>query len=1530
MFNQTKVNKALGSIEAFNKLPSEVKRKISRDIWLEMSESDGAEWRRSVEIKYTVKICDEIMRDPKSGYDPTNILDRRRLSEEISGAMTAISKSGRASARTKIQGELREEIRNDEETKRHILAGIYQSLKKIDDVKNSRFAAASDYKGRTFKGSIERLTKMDWRGELNDSLVRSEISKLSEWYTKDNPMLKGFKHGELETTSYDEGVANRLTMISEGEGRLTNSELSMLSDTLGYFTKLINEYDMVYIEGRWQSGEDLIYTMRDTIEMQDRIGVPLAIRALRNKILSGGIRAFGDPLSVMKLCDMYEDGIFTKIYTDWMQGEINAEGDSLLLKEEYDAFMKKNRFYLLGAEKNTVKLHGIEINHLQLIEYLMTLKRKGSWLGVASEGIVFTDKNGRDVPCRPIVPIEGRDFNKRLEAAIKAEYDVAAKLLTHKDKAYMEILERGYEGAKKIKASGDMKRLGFVNIVDGYYYPIKRAYTEHLSEFEAELFAVDRYANASFNKKTIDKAKSALRIGSADATFHKHINGVTRYLHLSPVMDSFNKLYKLKALKTKPGPGADISALMKLHGSTFSLQSLIAQSRTAWRDGDRLIGFEYLQNLMLDTMGRKKAVGDDIAGRFRSGYVGFALGGNAKVILTQFSSLLASTSVLHKRSHLGGTFLWRRGMDNYSVVAKLRDSDYTVAKAQAVVDNISDASKFFTLGMSYADRFVVYRAWAACQAEAAMKGGPKIGTEENLIAAGKLLDKVILETQQNALSSRRTEGARRGNMLTKTMLMFKSDAITTLGRVIDAWGELAYLQTKLKGALESERKGIKTQIKASGDKLGRAIGAVAMSSAYMVLIAELFSNFYGKADEEEPEGDKWLRRLGEFIGNLLGGMPVAGEVYSFFTSGYELSAMEFSAINDLLSTALDIYEYAEKLFNGKADTKDGNRLIEKLFYGTGQLFGIPFRNIKNLIFGFVRMFDPELAYRWNDALYNQTYSSDLKDALEGGDMLSATTILELAFGEKMGSGLSKNAISELLRLAEFGENIIPSAIGDSITVDGEERVLTGKELSAAREKYAEAIEQINSFIGTELYKSYDDEQKANAIQKIYTLYKNLAYDSVLETERDKEAYLLSKVIDSKLLCAFKTLGVLTSDKDKDGETIAGSKRNKVIAAIMGFEATTNEKLMLIAMNGYSLGNDDITGLSGYEAKYMLYDYIDNISGISDEERLELYEACGFEVKGGFAQPTLPEVSDLDYILEKGDTESAIEVFGLIVDDRLGKAFGNDANKELLRLAGISNSFVDKIMPSSISDKLTIGGVERELTDDEYTAVKNKYGEAVALIDTFINSALYKSYDDEQRAAAVDKIYTLYKNLAYDSTLGTDKYREAMILSDIVDADTLCAIETMSVLRADKDENGNTISGSKRSKIVSAISDLNISDEQKLLLIAVKGYALKDEDIPGVSSYQAKMKLYDYIRGLDIPEDEKIELYKACGFEVQGGKAEFPEVNTNGNKETNISGTKTTARRSTGASLLKGGLLTNQNGTLASAAKKKVIMIGKVK
>ena len=96
--------------------------------------------------------------------------------------------------------------------------------------------------------------------------------------------------------------------------------------------------------------------------------------------------------------------------------------------------------------------------------------------------------------------------------------------------------------------------------------------------------------------------------------------------------------------------------------------------------------------------------------------------------------------------------------------------------------------------------------------------------------------------------------------------------------------------------------------------------------------------------------------------------------------------------------------------------------------------------------------------------------------------------------------------------------------------------------------------------------------------------------------------------------------------------------------------------------------------------------------------------------------------------------------------------------------------------------------------------------------------------------------------------------------------------TVRGITSDKDAQGNTVSGSKRKKVVASIKSMDISVDHKLLLICASGYALQDNDLPRMTAVNAKKRLLRYILNLKgATQTEKTELAEMCGFEVKNGR-----------------------------------------------------------
>ncbi len=95
-----------------------------------------------------------------------------------------------------------------------------------------------------------------------------------------------------------------------------------------------------------------------------------------------------------------------------------------------------------------------------------------------------------------------------------------------------------------------------------------------------------------------------------------------------------------------------------------------------------------------------------------------------------------------------------------------------------------------------------------------------------------------------------------------------------------------------------------------------------------------------------------------------------------------------------------------------------------------------------------------------------------------------------------------------------------------------------------------------------------------------------------------------------------TIKNLEADIDKDGEKIAGSRKEKIIRYVANIEGITKvQKLLLIMCSGYTIADGDIRGISGKRAKKAVAQYIVGLN-ISKAEKVELAEACGLKVKNG--------------------------------------------------------------------------------------------------------------------------------------------------------------------------------------------------------------------------------------------------------------------------------------------------------------------------
>lgn len=437
-----------------------------------------------------------------------------------------------------------------------------------------------------------------------------------------------------------------------------------------------------------------------------------------------------------------------------------------------------------------------------------------------------------------------------------------------------------------------------------------------------------------------------------------------------------------------------------------------------------------------------------------------------------------------------------------------------------------------------------------------------------------------------------------------------------IGRVIDSVGEASTVKAELKITSDADARSLlQQQLKTANRKVRKSVGALTLSAVFMASVAQMFRWLYNKDQDEDESIAETM--LVDAVGNLLGGLPLIKDAYAKIFEGYDVDSYAYSAINDLLDSALNVFEVAGNAFANKGSVQDRNRAVRNLAYSVGQLLGVPVRNIYNVLYGLTKRFDPETAYVIDSALYKKNYQNELYNAIENDDAEKTSLIMSLLLGERLNDNVDEAVFGELLSLAKRGQKVIPRSIPSSITIDDVEYPISTAEQTAIRSIYSTSERSLKMLFSNSKYYFLSDEQKAEAIDYIYDTYYDKALENVLGIDRNNSNLIISDIvgIDSLALLYVGTKG-LTSDTDKLGNVISGSKRKKVVEAINSLSISTEKKLLLICAKGYSLQDNDIRGLSATKAKKYLLRYILSLKGKTSAEKAEIAKLCGFDVAGG--------------------------------------------------------------------------------------------------------------------------------------------------------------------------------------------------------------------------------------------------------------------------------------------------------------------------
>ncbi len=1082
--------------------------------------------------------------------------ERDKLRQDIAkDILRAFDSNGKKSKLAEIIEQQKErakvwkDLYYEEKQRNSAINNLLYEVGKIRDIHFGDFQNSTQSHNLLFRGSIERLSAIKHRGDLNKSGTRSIVAGLNEWYSKDNPVV-----GDR----FIEDISFILNKISSGTGKLTAEEIKGLATAVAYFRHFIETNNKIFRAGKYIDAkpivEDYIKKITETQNLKISWAGKVFDKLFNNSKLNY-MQTFNDPMTIARYMDKYGDGFFTQTLESFREGAVNSAILEMELNASVEEFYDKHKKFLKNLKAKTIKYNNVEIPADKALYLYMALNREQALMGLARSGFSYKDDKGKTIRVAGFETNEDLTLDdiKIIASEVQSELE---KQFTEEEIEYIKIAEKLFnEDCKKLKSERDKTRLGYSNIVDDYYIPIRRAYIAQSVDVDSLQFELDRVSNLSFNKSAVKGAKNELFIESLDLVLSRHLRGIAQYYHLSNVIDNFNIIYNM-----------DIS------GNANRVKSIASESVNVWNKGKT-----YLQDLISDIQGIKRGEGSRVFGFIRGSYAKYQLGANPKVWFTQLSSFFASTSILDYSSVIKGLAIKTGDVDKYCSLAKLRNNDNTVALAQGVLDKVDKVSNVLMKPIGMTDRLVVKKLFGACQVQVQKNTGLKIGTEENKVKAGELLQKVILETQQNTMATERSQAMRSSSELMKTLTMFTSDSMKVIGRVIDSYGELSILKARRKATTDaSEKANLDKQIKTARKKAAKSTSALVTTAIFMALIAQAFRTLYNKDDEEDNIVENMTV---DAVGNLFGGLPIFKDVYAKLVEGYDFDGYQYSAINDLLDSMSDVINLTGDIFSGNADSRDVALNIKKMSYAVGQLFGIPVRNVYNVFYGLTKRVSPETAYKIDDVFYKQSYSSDLKKAIKNNDEEMIATIAGLIMDENIGAFENGSTRNEVNRLLSAGFDVLPQTVGNSMTINEVQYTLTGPQKENFKKVYSQSISAVDKLVSSNGYKIATDEAKAKAIKYIYKYYYYEAQYQALNADLDSKLYLFGQIVPiEKMALALAEVPLLVENSTNKKKTVQrylqatklSSAQKYMLMRYFGYKNTKGEGVVKSAINKTSL------------------------------------------------------------------------------------------------------------------------------------------------------------------------------------------------------------------------------------------------------------------------------------------------------------------------------------------------------------------------
>lgn len=997
---------------------------------------------------------------------------------------------------------------------------------------------------KMFTQAVDILKKL----RLTNFYTQEARSIMKEYrdvfYNKDNEMLKD---------DYSQMIVDMIDSIVDGSGNLDVYEMNTLVNIYQSLNKLMKYYDNVVFEDRVEKATEIATNLQNDIASG---------RKINKNISSTAVNAIQKPRLVLRQFDG-SSGDTDNSLTNLVYGELRQAEDKF--KKNYTSFLeklldfeKKHKKFKKRMFKQTVEINGKKIPLGEAITIYQWSRREQARkhfmkdVNPSAQGInIYSQKNGNFLGTFTLTQ---EDIDK-----LHDSFD-------NETLEYINFIDGLIEDAKVLKEETDYKALGFTNAVEDFYFPIMtdKMYNAYKNFGDVRnVQAIDSVLGLSANQNIVANANNKLRLENAYDIVNRHINQMSKY----------NAYYvTIKAIQKSMNTYTE--------NKTTAKQSLIEANPDI---------VDYIDNLVIDVADVRQPetkFGERISSFLRGNLAIANLGLNLKVIFNQLSSIPTALSILSPRSLIKSykmgigknaatemdkycRYTYYRHFNNTKVMSEIYRSDSNTIIDEGfstIREGYHKVQNLVMQPISRMDRRAMVRLWNACQVEVESKYGLKIGTEENKVKAGELLEKVVRETQPDYSPLESPQIKKSRSELVRWMTMFTTQPLQNLNQIIEASNDIRNIREQIKKNGSNEELNAKLSL--AKKKLARNAASVMAANLMYTLIALGFKELLGKRKEDEGIAEEFIK---DFIGTNVGMIPIVREIYNKLFNNYDLSADPLGAVNDFIDATKSIYN--------NVDSGNYQGLWYKLSKALSTLTGIPFKNINEYSMALIGAFSPSTAYKYRSIWYNKTvseFTNDLEKAITKKDDSQINAIIQALYSKK-GINLTDSNIKELNSLSYSSTKplITLKSVTSSTVINGEQVEIN--DTSKVKKYYSENVNaSLNSLIKNAYYAGLSKEEKAYAIKLSNDAAFYKALTTVLKTDiKENKINLLTKAFSGNTY--YTMIAALAKCKN----SLKGDKV-KIQKYINSLRLSKQQKYILYGLAGYKpLNENAATQVSNY-------------------------------------------------------------------------------------------------------------------------------------------------------------------------------------------------------------------------------------------------------------------------------------------------------------------------------------------------------------